>query len=90
MAIYNAFLDRETKIRQKMRIDLIDKKGLMTIIVVVPSDLIENHNQKIFPGKGIMITNIQIVTKRNYDRGDCDHSLLENISMIENINVVCA
>ena len=72
MVIYRTYLDKVHKARQILRADLTDAEGIMTITLSIPTELIQEHEEKISPGKEISITNFKILPKTNYDRDDCD------------------
>ena len=90
MVIYSTYLDKVHKARQILRANLTDAKGIMTITLSIPTELIEQHGQKISPGKAISITNFKVLPKTNYDRSDCDWILLlTELSTVQNIPPIC-
>jgi hypothetical protein len=69
---------------------MTDDKGMMIITLIVPTHLIQKHEQKILPGNGLSIAHFNFFPKTNYDRGDCDHIIsLDEFSVVETIIVVC-
>lgn len=80
MVVYRLYLEKTHKTRQIPRSDLTDVEGMMTITLTVPSELTEEHQHKISPGKGVTIKNFQILPKPNYGHGDCDRVLMVNQS----------
>jgi hypothetical protein len=64
---------------------------MMTVTLIIPTQLVQKHAEKILSGNGISITNFNILPKTVYDRGDCDRivSLIET-SVVEKILVVCS
>ena len=73
-----------------MHADMNDEKGILTVTVSVPTQLIQCHKQKIVAGNSIHITNFKIMPKTNYDRGNCDRIIsLNETSTIETIPPIC-
>jgi len=56
-----------------------------------PAQFVEKHAENIFPGNGISITNLNILPKTVYDRGDFDRIILLNeTSIVEKVFAVCS
>ncbi|XP_057822077.1 uncharacterized protein LOC131034564 [Cryptomeria japonica] len=90
LVVYKATLDKVNKTREVLRADLTDLKAEMTITLNVPSNLVQQYENKIIPGSGISITGFQIAAKTDYDRGDCDCILiLKESSMVETKPSIC-
>ena len=90
MVIYSTYLDKVHKAWQILRADLTYAEGIMTITLYIPTELIQEHEEKISPGKAISITNFKILPKTNYDCGDCDWILLlTESSFVQNIPPIC-
>ena len=90
MVTCNTFLDNNKKSRPIMRADMTNEKGIMTVTVIVPTQLIQCHKQKLVDGNSICITNFKIMLKTNYDRGDCDCIIsLNETSTIETVPPTC-
>jgi hypothetical protein len=91
MVVYSTYLDKANKTRSIMHTDMIDKEAMMTIILTIPTQLVQKHAENILSGKGISITNFNILPKTIHDHGDCDWiiSLNETI-IVEKILVVCS
>ena len=69
---------------------MTDAKGEITITLNVLGDLINQHQQKLLPGKGVSITNFKIAAKTTYDHGDSECILVVGqYTSIENISLVC-
>ena len=91
MVVYSTYLDKENKTRSIMHADMTDKKALMTDTLTIPTQLVQKHAKKIFPGNGISITNFNIFPKTIYDRGDCDRIIsLNETSIVEKIPAICS
>jgi hypothetical protein len=91
MVVYSTYLDKENKSRCIMHADMTDNEAMMTVTLTIPTQLVQKHAEKIFPGNGISITNFNILPKTVYDRGDCDRIILLNeTSVVEKVPAVCS
>ena len=71
-----------------MCVDLIDDKG--TITMIVPTSLVQHHEQKLVSSNDISITNFTILPKTISDCGDCDRIIsIDDSSIIETISPIC-
>ena len=59
IVIYKTTIDRVHNI-DLLRLDLVDEKGEMTIIVNVPHNLIPIHKSKLIPRQGVCIEGFKI------------------------------
>lgn len=83
-------LDKTRKTNENLQADLTDAKGEITITLNVHGDLINQHQQKLLPGKGVSITNFKIAAKTTYDHGDSECILVvDQHTSIENISPIC-
>jgi hypothetical protein len=74
-----------------MRADMTNKEALMTVTLIIPTQLVQKHAEKILPGNGISITNFHILPKIVYDRGYCDRIIsLNETSIVEKIPAICS
>ena len=90
MVTYNTFLDKNNKSQPILRTDMTNEKGIITITITVPTQLIQCHKQTLVAGNNIHLTNFKIMPKTNYDRGDCDRIIsLNETSTIETIMPIC-
>lgn len=88
LVMYKVILDRSTRTREVLRVDLTDYKGKMTIIVTVGSNCVQKYENKIVAGIAIAITNFDIALKTKYDHGDSDCILtLKDSTTIEKISL---
>jgi hypothetical protein len=91
MVVYNTYLDKENKTRCIVHDDMTDNEAMMTVTLTIPTQLVQKHAKKIFPGNGISITNLNIFPKTVYDRGDCDQIIfLNETSIVEKIPTICS
>jgi len=91
MVVYTIYLDKANKSRYIMRADMTDKDAMMIMTLTIPPQLVQKHVEKIFLHNGISITNLKILPKTVYDRGDCDQIILLNeISIVEKIPAICS
>jgi hypothetical protein len=71
--------------------NMTDKEALMIVTLTIPTQLVQKHAKKIFPGNGISITNFNILPKKVYDRGYCDRIIsLNETSIVEKILAICS
>jgi hypothetical protein len=90
MVIYSTYLDKENKTRCIMHADMTNSEALMTVTLTIPTQLVQKHAEKIFPGNGISITNFNLLPKIVYDCGDYDRIIsLNEKSIVEKIIAIC-
>ena len=78
MVVYRTYLDKSNKTKSIMCADMTDKEALMTVTLIIPTQLVHKHAEKIFLGNGISITNFNIFSKTIYDSGYCDRIISLN------------
>ena len=62
----------------------------MIVTLIIPDELIQEHQERLLLRKSVSVSNFQVLQKTNYDRGDCDHTLLlKQSSKIESIPHAC-
>ena len=63
MAVYNTYLDKTNKSYRILHVEMTDENSIMTITLIVPTHLIQKHEQNILPSNGLSITNFKIFQK---------------------------
>lgn len=83
---YRTMLDKLRKTSEILRADLTDAKGDMRITLNVRGNLIEQHEEKLLPGKAICVRDFKIAAKTDYDHCESECILLvDQETTIENI-----
>jgi hypothetical protein len=90
MVVYNKYLDKTNRSHKILHADMTYENDMMTFTLIVPTHLIERHEQKIVPKAGISITNFKVLPECVYESGDCDHviSILES-SVVDILSLTC-
>ena len=76
LVTYWTFLDKENKSKATLCVDLTYKKSEMTITLLVPTLLIEQHESKLIANAYVSIRDFKIILKHKYDSGDCEKNYL--------------
>lgn len=91
LVTYRTFLYKTNRSKEIFRADVTYKKVEMTITLLVPTSLIEQHESNIISNVGVPTKYFEIIPKRKYDSGDCEKTIcLNSFISIEKLCPVCA